>query len=459
MSEQKKIQTADDRPQTANPIPEDDGMAEGHGISIPEACRELGDETEFVHPADLADHLENLSLEKQVCALRHMPTEDAAEALAELEGSVAVDVLENLDADVAAQIIAEMEPDDAADVLDELDEEHRDVLLGKLTREDSEELRNLLNFDPDSAAGVMNTELILLEENMTADEAITHIRSEMEDKESPYYAYVVDRNDKLVGVLSLRDLMLARPGTIVGDAVAGQSVVSVPYDMDKGEVANLLSHYNYLAMPVVDYEGHIMGVVTYDDIMDIMHEEASADMLGMVGADPEESVDTPWKESVRKRLPWLVVNMVNSALSASVVYMFEGSIAQMAALAVLMPMVANQAGNTGQIRQLATDRFEPKKAWMAVLREAKIGLVTGLFMSILALCGAWGFTGNPLVGMVMAGALLCDMMLGAVAGGSIPLIFRALGRDPAQASSIFLTTITDGAGFFIFLGLATMFLF
>ena len=465
MSEQKKIQTADDRPQTANPIPEDDGMAEGHGISIPEAGRELGDETEFVHPADLADHLENLSLEKQVCALRHMPTEDAAEALAELEGSVAVDVLENLDADVAAQIIAEMEPDDAADVLDELDEEHRDVLLGKLTREDSEELRNLLNFDPDSAAGVMNTELILLEENMTADEAITHIRSEMEDKESPYYAYVVDRNDKLVGVLSLRDLMLARPGTIVGDAVAGQSVVSVPYDMDKGEVANLLSHYNYLAMPVVDYEGHIMGVVTYDDIMDIMHEEASADMLGMVGADPEESVDTPWKESVRKRLPWLVVNMVNSALSASVVYMFEGSIAQMAALAVLMPMVANQAGNTGQqalavmIRQLATDRFEPKKAWMAVLREAKIGLVTGLFMSILALCGAWGFTGNPLVGMVMAGALLCDMMLGAVAGGSIPLIFRALGRDPAQASSIFLTTITDGAGFFIFLGLATMFLF
>ena len=465
MSEQEKIQTADDRPQMANPIPEDDGMAEGHGISIPEACRELGDEAEFVHPADLADHLENLSLEKQVCALRHMPTEDAAEALAELEGSVAVDVLENLDADVAAQIIAEMSPDDAADVLDELDADRRDALLGRLTRESSEELRSLLNFDPDSAGGVMNTELILLEKNFTADEALAHIRSEMADKESPYYAYVVDKNDKLVGVLSLRDLMLARPGTIVGDAVSGQSVVSVPYDMDKGEVANLLSHYNYLAMPVVDYEGHIMGVVTYDDIMDIMHEEASADMLGMVGADPEESVDTPWKESVRKRLPWLVVNMVNSALSASVVYMFEGSIAQMAALAVLMPMVANQAGNTGQqalavmIRQLATDRFETKKAWMAVLREAKIGLVTGLFMAMLALCGAWGFTGNPLVGMVMAGALLCDMMLGAVAGGSIPLIFRALGRDPAQASSIFLTTITDGAGFFIFLGLATMFLF
>ena len=276
---------------------------------------------------------------------------------------------------------------------------------------------------------------------------------------------MVDKNDKLVGVLSLRDLMLARPGTIVGDAVSGQSVVSVPYDMDKGEVANLLSHYNYLAMPVVDYEGHIMGVVTYDDIMDIMHEEASADMLGMVGADPEESCDTPWLESVGKRLPWLCVNMVNSALSASVVYKFDGTISQMAVLAVLMPMVANQGGNSGQqalavmIRQLATDRFDGRKAWLAVFRETKIGFLTGFVMAILACIGAWIFTQNYLIGLVMGSALMCDMVLGATAGGSIPLIFRALGRDPAQASSIFLTTITDGAGFFLFLGMATLLLF
>ena len=416
--------------------------AEKRGLSMPARCRDAEYGTEFVHPADMADHLENLSLEKQVCALRHMPTEDAAEALAELDENIAVDVLENLDADVAAQIIAEMAPDDAADVLDELDEEHRDVLLNHLNREDSEELRNLLNFDSDSAAGIMNTELILLEEDWTSDQAIAHIRSQMEEKESPYYGYVVDRCDKLVGVLSLRDLMLARPGSIVGEAVAGRKLITVRYDMNKGDVANLLSHYNFMALPVVDYQGHIMGVVTYDDIMDIIHDEASADMLGMVGADPEESVDTPWGESVRKRLPWLVVNMFNSAISASVVYMFEGSIAQMAALAVLMPMVANQAGNTGQqalavmIRQLATDRFDARKSWLAVLREAKIGVVTGFFMALLAFVGAWLFTGNPLVGAVMGGALLFDMLLGAVAGGSIPLIFRALGRDPAQASSI-----------------------
>lgn len=417
-----------------------------------------------VHPADIAAHLENLSLEGQVSALSRMSTEDAAEVLVELDESVAVDVLESLDRDMAAQIIAEMSPDDAVDVLDELEDEHRDALLDKLDREDSEELRTLLNFDPDTAGGVMNTEIILLETHFTVDEAIAHIRSEMADKESPYYAYVVDSQHILMGVLSLRDLMLAKPGTVVGEAVAGQNVISVTHDTEQREVASLLSHYNFLAMPVVDTEGHLMGLVTYDDIMDIMHDEASADMLGMVGADPEESVDTPWVESVRKRLPWLFVNMLNSTLSAFVVYMFEGSIAQMATLAVLMPMVANQAGNTGQqalavmIRQLATDRFDRKKAWMAVLREGKIGMVTGLVMALTAFAGAGFFTGHMGMGAVMGGALLCDMLLGAVAGGSIPLVFRALGRDPAQASSIFLTTITDGAGFFIFLGMASLFL-
>lgn len=423
-------------------------------------------ESDFIHPADLADHLEALSPEKRVDALRNMAAEDAADALAELDGNLAADVLENLDASEAVQILAEMDRDDAADVLDGLDDLARDALLEKMTQEDSEELRHLLSFDPDSAAGVMNTEVILLESCMTVDDAIIHIRHDMqEEKESPYYAYVVDDHDILLGVLSLRDLMLARPGTIVGDAAAGQNVISVTWDTDKEEVAHLLSHYNFLAMPVVDYEGHIMGVVTYDDIMDIIHEEASADMLGMVGADPEESCDTPWRESVSKRLPWLVVNLLNSALSASVVYMFEGTIAQMAILAVLMPMVANQAGNTGQqalavmIRQLSRDRFDHKKAWRAVVREGKIGLATGIFMACISFLGAWWFSGQTMIGLVMGGAILCDMLLGALAGGSIPLIFRWLGRDPAQASSIFLTTLTDGAGFFIFLGLATLFLF
>ena len=434
-------------------------------FSVPLVCREgMGGEAEFAHPADMADHLENLSLEKQVCVLTHLPVEEAAEALAELDEGMAVDVLENLDPGVAAQIIAEMSPDDAADVLDEVDAGHRDAVLNILEKEDADEIRHLLAFDPDSAAGIMNTEIILLDSQLESDDAIHQIRQEMRDSENPYYVYVVNRQDVLLGVLSLRDLLLARPGVILGEAVRNQSVISVPYDMPQGEVAHLLSHYNLIAMPVVDYEGHIMGVVTHDDIIDIINEEASADMLGMVGADPDESVDTPWLESVRKRLPWLLVNLCNSAASAFVVYMFEESIAHMAILAVLMPMVANQAGNTGQqalavmIRQLAVERFDARKSWLAVLRESKIGLLTGAVMACLALLGVWLFTGSIGLSAVMAAALLGDMLLGAVAGGSIPLIFRFLGRDPAQASSIFLTTITDGAGFFLFLGMASVFL-
>lgn len=453
-------------PSTVQPTPPAKiASAEQEYIGMPRQCRDtVEDDNDFSHPADMAEHLQNLSLEKQVCVLRHLPAEDAAEALAELDENVAVDVLENLDPDIAAQIIAEMSPDDAADVLDELTKDHRDVLLGKLQKEDSEELRHLLAFDSDSAAGVMNTEIILLEENLTVDEAIVQIRQEMEDKENPYYAYVVSTTDILVGVLSLRDLMLSKPGTLIKDALGKQNVISVPFDAPKGDVATTLSHYNFMAIPVVDYQGHLMGVVTYDDIMDIIHDEASADMLGMVGADPDETIDTPWLESVKRRLPWLMINLFNSALSASVVYMFEGSIAHMAVLAVLMPMVANQAGNTGQqalavmIRQLATERFDQKKSWMAVVREGKIGFTTGSAMAIMAFFGAWWFTGSSQLAAVMGGALLCDMMLGAIFGGSIPLILRWLKRDPAQASSIFLTAITDGAGFFIFLGMATAFL-
>ena len=421
-------------------------------------------DVEFSHPADLAAHIEGLSLEKQVSMLRSMTTEDAAEALAELDEEIAGDVLENLHPDEASAILAEMDPDDAADVLDEVEAAHRDILLGNLDVEDAEELRTLMAFAPETAGGLMNSDIIILHQDLTADGAIDQIRTEMVDKETPYYGYVVDDRGQLIGVMSLRDLMLCPPGSRLKEQLHEQDLITVTFDATQQEVARVLSHYNFMAVPVIDYEQHLMGIVTYDDVLDVIEDEASADMLGMVGAGPDEDVDTPWRDSVKMRLPWLVINLFNSALSASVVYLFEGSIASMAMLAVLMPMVANQAGNTGQqalavmIRQLAVQKFDRRKAWMAVLREGKIGLVAGVMLAALAIAGVWFLSGNSQLGLVMGVALLCDMLLGAIAGGSIPLVLRALGRDPAQASSIFLTTLTDGAGFFIFLGLATIFL-
>ncbi len=423
------------------------------------------EDLESIHPADAADHLEKLPLEDQVTWVGQLPLPIAAEALEEMEEHQRIPLLEQLDTALAARLLSEMSPDDAADTLDELDEEHRNALLRRLKHEDATLLRKLMRFDPDSAGGVMTTECLVLDHRLSADQAIASIRKEIADKEIPYYAYLVDENERLVGVPSLRDILLSKPGTLLKDLVRDKNLIAVHFDVDKEDVAHQLRHYNFLALPVIDYDGRFLGVVTHDDVMDIIHEEASEDMLGMVGAGQDETVDTPWKSSVLKRLPWLCINMVNSGFSAWVVHLFEGTITEMAILAALMPIVANQAGNTGQqslavvIRQLAMERFDRKRIWFAILREAKIGLLNGLIVGLLVLGMVFAVTHKLRLAEVMSMALGMNMFLGAIAGASIPLVLKELGRDPAQASSIFLTTITDSAGFFIFLSLATLMLF
>ena len=420
---------------------------------------------ERLHPADLADRLETMPREAQVQTLETLPLEDAAAAVEEMQGHVRDGLLLEIEPQLAGQILTRMDPDDAADLLDELGEAHRDKLLRHVEGEDAAGLASLLSFSPDTAGGMMNPEIVMLDQHLTVDQAITVIRQEIEDKDVPYYAYLVDCDRRLCGVLSMRDLLTSRHGVILKDMVQSQNLVSVHSNVDREEVADRIRHYNFLAMPVVDAEGRLLGAVTHDDVIDVIHEEASEDMLGMVGAGIDETVHTPWRASVRKRLPWLLVNMANSGLSAWVVHLFQGSIAQMAILAVLMPMVANQAGNTGQqalavmIRQLATERLDRKRLWLAVLREAKIGFFSGVLIGTII----WGLivllTGTGQLALVMSAALGLDMLIGAVAGSSIPLVLKEMGRDPAQASSIFLTLVTDSAGFFIFLGLATLFLF
>jgi magnesium transporter len=369
-------------------------------------------------------------------------------------------LISNLNRGLAARIVEEMAPDDATDLLEGLTDDLQKALLSRVPAEDRAELKTLLTFDPDTAGGTMNTEVVILDQDLSADEAIAKLREEVEDKEIPYYAYLTDKKDRLVGVVSLRELLLAKRGAILKDLVKAQNLITVGYNVDKEEVAHLIAHYNLLALPVVDFGNRLLGVVTVDDVIDIIHEEASEDMQAMVGAGADETTDSPWLYSVRMRLPWLIINVIFSAMSAWVVHLFEGNITEMAVLAVLMPIVANQAGNTGQqalavmIRQLAMERFDRKRAWMAVLRELRIGLLNGVIISSLVFCAAYMVTGKLTLALVMGAALGVDMVLGALAGASIPLLLKEMGRDPAQASSIFLTTITDSMGFFFLLGLA-----
>ncbi|MGE4505446.1 MAG: magnesium transporter [Desulfovibrionaceae bacterium] len=419
---------------------------------------------EDTHPADAAEHIEALDIDEQVKFVKQLPIRDAAESIAEMDPLDQVPLIQKLNHGFAARIIEEMSPDDATDLLEQLDEDHQKSLLRRISDEDRAELRNLLTFHPETAGGVMNTEVVILHQDLTVDQAIQKIRSEVEDKEIPYYAYLTDLSGCLTGVVSLRVLMVSRHGAVLKDLVKTQNTIAVTYDTDKEEVARLISHYNFLALPVVDFGNRLLGVVTVDDVIDIIHSEASEDMQAMVGAGADETTDSPVMYSVKKRIPWLVINVLNSAVAAWVVHLFEGTITQMAILAVLMPIVANMAGNTGQqalavmIRQLAMEKFDRKRSWFAVLRELRIGLVNGGAIGLLLFFAVWIFSKNLTLGACVGAAVGVDMLVGALVGGSIPLVLKEIGRDPAQASSIFLTTITDSLGFLSLLGLAALFL-
>ncbi len=422
-------------------------------------------DNDTMHPVDRAEHMETLPFEKQVDLVKTMSPNNAADTLAELDEEHAGDVLESLTLNEAVAIVSEMSPDDAVDVLDELDQEQRDSILNSMPLDDAEELRSLLNFDPETAAGVMNTQIIILHSTSNADAIIAHIRSNIDEIEDVYYVYIVDDEDALCNIITMRDLMRMPRNVPVHDYLGEQELITIAYDMPKKDLGQIFIKYGFASLPVVDRTGRILGVITHDDAFDLIQDEASSDMLGMVGAGQDEDIDTYWLLSVKMRLPWLLVNLFNSSLSACVVYLFDGTIAQMATLAVLMPIVANQSGNTGQqalavmIRQLAVEAFNAKKAWKAVIRETKIGLLSSVILSLIAFLGVYFLFDNEKLALVMICALSIDMILGAVFGASIPLILRSLGRDPAQASSIFLTAVTDGVGFFVFLGLASLFLF
>lgn len=415
---------------------------------------------EAQHPADAAETIEGLDITDQVKFVKQLPIKDAAESIAEMEERDQQHLIQSLNRGLAARIVEQMSPDDATDLLEGLDYELQQALLRRVPAEERAELKTLLTFAPDTAGGVMNTEVVILDQDLNPDQAIVKLREEVENKEIPYYAYLTDAKDRLVGVISLRDMLLAKRNVKLKELVKTQNLISVGYNVDKEEVAHLIARYNFLALPVVDFGNRLLGVVTVDDVIDIIHEEASEDMQTMVGAGADETTDSPVVFSVKKRFPWLIINVINSAIAAYVVHLFDETIAAMAILAALMHIVSNQAGNTGQqalavmIRQLAMEKFDRKKAWSAVFREIKIGLVNSALISTLVTVSIVAFTGEVMLGACMGIALIIDMLVGALSGASIPLILKELGRDPAQASSIFLTTITDAIGFWSFLGLA-----
>lgn len=414
-----------------------------------------------LHPADNAEILTMLDETQQSAMVERMQAPELAMVLEQMhEGDMAevaqhlnvedlAEVLDEMEPDVAADLLGGMEPQDAAEVLEQMDE--------------AEPVVSLMAYDADTAGGIMNTAPPSLRRYMTVAEAFTFIKQHYRDASELYYLYVIDRYGRLIGVVNLRALILAEPEQTV-EAIMNREVITAKADMDQEEVAQILSHYDLLALPVVDAQERLVGIITHDDIVDVLEEEATEDIyrLAQVGTDAE--IFSPIPQSIRNRFPWLVVNLATAFLASAVVSLFEDTIAQAALLAAFMPIVAGQGGNAGTqtmtivVRSLALGELDGRDSWSALWHEFRIGVLNGLAIGVLVGLIAWFWKGNPMLGLVIGLAMLGNLIVAAVAGVVVPMLLKWLKIDPALASSVFVTTATDVMGFSLFLGLATYFL-
>jgi magnesium transporter len=384
----------------------------------------------------------------------------AARALLELDEADLDELLEQLDDSTLTAICSSSAPDDAADLLDALDEARRQVILEMLGATQGAKLESLLEGEEETAGALMNTDFLAIDEEMTVAHAIELIR-QYPRKESFFYVYCVDAESHLVGVLSLRSLILASPTTQL-KIIMVQSVVRTQVDSLPEEVAQLVSKYDLLSVPVVDLENHLVGVVTVDDVLDVIQEQAEEDLLHLAGVAASERVSTPARESFLARFPWLAINLGTAFLASWVVSRFQGTIERWAALAVFMPIVAGMGGNAGTqtltvfVRGLALGEVDWRSGWRPVWKEALVGLANGAANGLLTalIVGFW--TGDWVLAWILFAAMIFNLVIAGIAGGLIPLLLEFLGFDPAIASSIFVTTFTDVGGFFSFLGLATI---
>ncbi len=420
-------------------------------------------ELKATHPTDLARQLEELSEEDALTQLQELSVGLAAQVLAELRPRIAAELFLKLPQNLAAQILEEMAPDAAADLLARLAEEQREALVRLLRSETAQTLRQLIAYPPQTAGGIMSPEFVALAKELTTEAAIEEIRRKATTLETLYYVYVVDAEGHLLGVLSMRDLILSPPQKTLEEIMITQ-ILTVRADTDEEEVARLFDKYDYLALPVVDPNGKLLGLVTADDVIDVIRAEETEDMQRMVGVSGEERVFSPLKLSVKRRLPWLYINLATAFLAAAVVGAFEDLIGLLPALAVFMPVIAGQGGNAGAqsvtviVRGLALGEIAPGEGKRALLKETLLGILHGVAVGTVVALIAYVWKGNPVLGLICGLAMILNMIAAGVFGAAIPLGLRLFKVDPALSSTIFLTTVTDVAGFFFLLGLAALLL-
>ena len=421
-------------------------------------------------PHDAADILEELGEDAATDLLADLHPDHAAEVLEEMHDELAADILEELDPETAAGFLEEMPADEAADLIAALEPEAREGILEAMEDPAEADVRRLLSYPHDSAGGLMTTEIAKLPVGMTTGEAIERVRHMNEELEDLSYVYIVDDGNRLVGVLSFRDLVFKRPGVGLEEAMTHNPVAVNAY-ADREEAAELTQRYHLFSIPVIDDQQRLLGMVTNEELIEAIQSEATEDFAVATGAGARETVFTPVIGSVRMRIPWLSLNLVMALVVAYVIEKQTGVISREPVLAALMPVIATLGGNSGfqslavVIRSLATDDVPRSQVGQVIGRQFSVGVLNGLILGIgagvlamiLLRTGVFASVGSPEeIAVVVALAAFGNVAMAGLAGSSIPLILRKLGADPAQASSIFLTMISDTIGFGGFLLVAAL---
>lgn len=444
-------------------------------VLLDESPQTIATEVEEMHPADLADLAELLPEDRLAAFLSALPTARAADVLEYLDEDVRTVLFETMPAEVAALLIEHMTPDDRADALDELDEERAEEILEEMDEDKAEETEQLLRYESDVAGGLMTTEYIALAETLTVEEALEEVRVAARSgrREAMYAVYTKDAQGRLSGVLSLRELLAAIPGTAVLD-VAWTEVVRVPPTADREEVARAASDYDLIAVPVVSESGHLMGVVTVDDVIDAIHEEQTEDVqkLGGMEALDEPYMSIGFVDMIRKRVGWLSILFVGSLFTATAIGFFQDELSKAEILTVFIPLIISSGGNSGSqatsliIRAMALGEIRPRDWWRVARREFLFGLTLGVLLGVLGFARVavwewlgWSAVSSPhpgLVALTIGGAVLGVVTFGSMVGSMLPFLLRRLGLDPASASAPFVATLVDVTGLMIYFSVALM---
>jgi len=415
---------------------------------------------ENAHAADISSVLRELPLPDQVRLFRLLSSQHAGEVLSELDDPTQRELLRALDEQEVSRVLDQMPADDVVEVVEELPKEEAEKILDLMAEEKSEEVQELLEYREGTAGRLMSPNVVAVHEAATVAQAIEHIRKSKSGDDA-FYVYVVDDHDHLVGFVPLHRLLTADPRTPI-HAIRNADVESVAVDTDQEEVARLVERYDLVQVPVVDASRRLLGAIGVDDVIDIIHEEATEDIQRLGGVAGDETVLDPPEAVFTKRLVWRLINLGTAVLAASVIGLFESSIRSLALLAVFMPIVASMGGigttqtATVVVRGIALGEVSRAVLGRVLWKELWLGLTTGAANGLVIAAIAYLWKGQVLLSLILGVALLFNMLVAAVVGTLVPIALKAFRIDPAIASSVIITTFTDVFGFFSFLGLATV---